>query len=141
MKSVQELIEKASIVLYDGTCGFCNRSVLFIIHRDHNARFCFASLQSDIAEQLIISIGHKPEELPDSLILIENGNLYVESTAALRICRQLDGIWKLLSLFLLVPASFRDVLYRFVARHRYKIKGREAACSVPTPEIRKRFLS
>jgi predicted DCC family thiol-disulfide oxidoreductase YuxK len=141
MKSVQEWIEKASIVLYDGTCGFCNRSVLFIIHRDRNARFRFASLQSDIAEHLIMSVGYELEELPDSLILIENGNLYVESTATLRICRQLDGIWKLFSFFLLVPASFRDVLYRFVARHRYKIKRKGMVCQVPTPEVRNRFLS
>ena len=127
------------IVLFDGDCNFCNANVQFIIKRDPVARFHFASLQSDIGQQLV-----KKHAIPaevDSLVLIENNKAYLKSTAALRIAKKLDGLWHLLFVFILIPWKLRDVAYDFVANNRYKWFGKnEDSCTLPSPEIRKRFL-
>ena len=107
------------ILLFDGECNFCDQSVQFIIKRDKKALYSFASLQSEVGQQLIKTY-HVPVHL-DSLILIENDSYYVMSAAALRICRHLSGGWKLVSLFWLIPRPLRDVLYKIIAKNRTKI--------------------
>ena len=39
------------VLLYDGVCGLCNRLVQFVLKHDTDARFRFASLQSNYAAQ------------------------------------------------------------------------------------------
>jgi len=129
------------IVLFDGDCNFCDASVQFIIKRDPVAHFQFTSLQSDKGIKLIETYGI-PKEV-DSLVLIEKGKAYVKSSAALRIAKKLDGLWHLLFIFMLVPRKIRDTAYDFISTNRYKWFGKkdhEAACALPTPDERKRFL-
>lgn len=127
-----------SIILFDGDCHFCNKSVQFIIKRDPKAIFSFASLQGPTGERL-----KKEYELPsssDSFILIENGQMYEESTAALRVAKQLKGIWKLTFIGIIVPTPIRNGVYRLIANNRRKLFGKEGACPIPTPEMKKRML-
>jgi len=126
------------IVLFDGECHFCDQSVQFIIKRDPNANFKFASLQSDIGHQIC-----RDYSIPmhiDSLILIEDKQFFIKSTAALRICKNLKGVWLTGLMFLLIPTPVRDLVYDFVAKNRYKWFGKKDACEIPSPEMRKRFL-
>src|SRR5699024_10195442 len=127
-----------SIILFDGDCHFCNKSVQFIIKRDPKAIFSFASLQGPTGERL-----KKEYELPsssDSFILIENGQMYEESTAALRVAKQLKGMWKLSYVGIIVPKPMRDVVYRLIANNRRKLFGKKGTCPIPTQEMRKRLL-
>lgn len=127
------------IVLFDGVCNFCDGSVQFIIKRDPSEHFYFTSLQSEKGQQLKQQFGISEHE--DSVVLIENGKFYTQSTAALRIAKKLDGLWHLLFLFILVPRPIRDKVYRYIAKNRYKWFGKkEDACTLPSPEMRKRFL-
>lgn len=130
-----------SVVLFDGDCSFCNRSVQFILRRDPGKRFQFAPLQSSIAQRLLQQAGRRREDLPDSIVLLEQDRLYTKSTAALRIARGLRGLWPLASVFLVFPAFLRDAVYDLIARNRYRWFGRQQTCLIPTPEIRERFLS
>ena len=127
------------IVLFDGECNFCDANVQFIIKRDPYAYFYFTSLQSDKGQELI-----KKHAIPadvDSLVLIENNKAYTKSTAALRIAKKLDGLWHLLFLFILIPAPIRNGVYDYIAKNRYNWFGKkEIACTLPSPEVRKRFL-
>ena len=77
---------------------------------------------------------------PETVILIEQGQLFTHSTAVLRILRGLGGAWQLLYVGMLLPRALRDALYRFVARHRYQWFGQQDACMLPTPELAQRFL-
>src|SRR5690606_35202598 len=115
------------IILFDGECTFCNANVQFIINRDPYAHFNFASIQSDIGQELIRK--HQiPSEI-DSVILIEEDKAYVKSSAALRIAKKLDGLWHLFFIFMLVPRKIRDGAYDIVARNRLKLVGKkEDAC-------------
>ena len=126
------------ILLFDGVCNFCNGSVQFIIKRDQAAYFQFASIQSE-AGQALLAQYKIPTEV-DSVILIENGKAYIESTAALKVCRKLDGAWKLFYALLIVPAFIRNFFYRIFAKNRIRIFGQKEACMLPTTKQRTRFL-
>lgn len=112
-----------AIILFDGVCNVCNHSVQFIIHRDKNGYFLFASLQSSIAESLLSSssIDISITEM-SSIVLIEGDRYFTESTAILRICKRLNGIWKGFYALIIVPKIFRDPLYRRFSKNRYRLK-------------------
>ncbi|MFO0563563.1 MAG: DCC1-like thiol-disulfide oxidoreductase family protein [Polyangiales bacterium] len=133
--------EGKAIVLFDGVCNLCNSTVQIIIDHDPAGYFRFASLQSEKAKELLARFGMKPPEGdPDSILLIQDGELYSHSGAALRIARRMTGAYKLFWATIVVPWFIRDLVYRFIARNRYRWFGREEACRVPTPELRARFL-
>ena len=127
------------IILFDGVCQFCDKSVQFILKRDPNGKFSFSSLQSDTGIQLRKDY-HIPEEL-DSIILIDGEKYHSKSTAALKIARELRGGWKWLYILIFVPQPIRNAVYDMVARNRLKWFGEKTACELPRPEVRKRFLS
>jgi predicted DCC family thiol-disulfide oxidoreductase YuxK len=128
------------VILFDGVCNLCNASVLFVIDRDPRGQFAFAPLQSEHGMALLREHGYRGDALT-TVLLLEDGRLYDRSTAALRIARRLSGLWPLLSAFRVVPRPIRDVVYDWLARHRYRWFGRTDACRVPTPELRSRFLA
>ncbi|TVX91853.1 thiol-disulfide oxidoreductase DCC family protein [Paenibacillus agilis] len=127
-----------NVILFDGECNFCDHSVQFIIKRDAQALFRFASIQSEIGQQLMNAY-NVPNSI-DSVILIQNKKYYVKSSAALRICRGLNGGWKLFYYLLAVPRVVRDAVYNVIAKNRYKWFGKKDSCMLPSPDIRKRFL-
>ncbi len=127
------------VVLFDGVCNLCNSSVRFIIKRDPGSVFRFAPLQSDTSKSIL-----KQFELPtdglDTFILVEDGECYVRSEAALRVARRLGGGWGLLYGFIIIPRSIRDYVYGIIARHRYEWFGKKGQCMVPEPGDQERFL-
>ncbi|MFJ6413515.1 thiol-disulfide oxidoreductase [Terribacillus saccharophilus] len=131
-------MDNKAIILFDGVCNLCNSSVQFIIKHDKDAYFKFASLQSDFGGQLKVN-----KQIPDhvdSIILVENGRVYMQSSAILRIARHLDGAWKLSAAALIIPRPIRDLIYRYVARNRYRWFGRQDQCMLPSPDLKERFL-
>lgn len=127
------------MILFDGVCNLCNGFVQFVIARDPVGRFAFASLQSEAAHSLLAS--RAARRLSDSMILVAGERLYTESDAALHIARGLRFPWNLAFGLILVPKSLRDVVYRWVARNRYRWFGRRDVCMVPTPDLTARFLT
>jgi predicted DCC family thiol-disulfide oxidoreductase YuxK len=127
------------IVLFDGECSFCNAAVNFVIDRDPTAVFRFASRQSAEGQRVMREHG-VPSEGLDSLILVEDGHVFVRSTGGLRIARRLSGAWPLVYAFVAVPGPLRDVVYDLIARNRKRLMGSRSVCAVPTPERRARFL-
>ena len=127
------------IILFDGICNFCNGAVNFTIKWDKNKVIKFAALQSETGANLLKQFG-LPENDMSSFIFIEKGKLYKRSTAALRVCRYLKGLWPLCYGFIIVPAFIRNAVYDFIAKNRYKWFGQKEECMIPTPDIRARFL-
>ena len=128
-----------SLVLFDGICNFCNASVDFIIKRDPQRRFRFASLQSVLGDQILARRG-MTGGVYDSLVLLEDDRVFTHSTAALRIVRQLRFPWPLLYVLIVVPRFLRDAVYSWFARHRYAWFGQMEACAFPNPDLRSRFI-
>lgn len=128
------------IVLFDGVCNFCNFWIQFALKRDKTGKLTFTSLQGETAKELLPKFGIDPHVLT-SVIFIENGKAYRESTAALKVCRYLDGGWKLLYALIIIPAFMRDAIYKWVGKNRYKWFGKQESCMLPTAEQRARFLN
>lgn len=127
------------IVLFDGVCNFCEGSVRFIIDRDPEGVFRFASLQSELGENLAKEHGADAGEM-NTMMLVQDGKLYKRTSAALRIAGRLKFPWPLASVFLIVPPFIRDIAYRIISKNRYRWFGKKDACMIPSPEIRERFL-
>jgi predicted DCC family thiol-disulfide oxidoreductase YuxK len=130
--------DTAPLVLFDGVCNLCHGAVQFVIKNDPKARFRFAALQSPAAEQALAAAGFEGPR-PDSMMLVDRGRVYTRSAAALAIARGLRFPWPLLAVFWIVPSPLRDLVYRWIARHRYRWFGKRDECWVPTPELRARF--
>jgi len=130
---------ETNIVLFDGICNLCNKSVQFIIHRDPKSKFRFASLQSEVGKSLMRQIGLSTEN-NNSLVYIRDNRFYIKSTAVLRILRCLGGGWLLLYGLIIIPRFLRDWGYDFIAKRRYRLFGKRASCMIPSPEDRARFL-
>lgn len=156
------------IIAFDGVCNLCNSTVNWIIDNDPKGKFKFIALQNtghlkalgiDLNEFGVhqnlnaeYSDGNsKSDVLKDtdsgddhsslhSVYLIEEGNVYQKSTAVLRVCRQLSGLYPLLYLYIIIPRPIRDFVYDIIAQNRYKWFGKRAQCRVPTPELKDRFL-
>ncbi|PJN48029.1 hypothetical protein PAEAM_61600 [Paenibacillus sp. GM1FR] len=127
------------IVLVDGVCHFCQGLTKWIIKRDPEGKYHFASLQSDVAKELLKK-GNLSTDSMDTFVLIENGKYYTRSTAALRLAKGLKFPYPLLYVFIIIPKFIRNVVYNWVARNRYRWFGKDEACMLPTPEIKDRFL-
>ncbi|WP_339169003.1 thiol-disulfide oxidoreductase DCC family protein [Paenibacillus sp. FSL R5-0341] len=127
------------IVLVDGVCHFCQGLTKWIIKRDPEGKYHFASLQSDVAKELLEK-GNLSTDSMDTFVLIENGSYYTRSTAALRLAKGLRFPYPLLYVFIIIPKFIRNAVYNWVARNRYRWFGNDEACMLPTPEIKDRFL-
>ena len=130
---------ESPVIFFDGFCNLCNGAVQFTIERDRKNIFRFASLQSDYADEKLIPFHIDPKQF-NSFVLLEEGKIYQQSTAALRVAKQLGGLWPLLYGFIIVPSFIRDGIYSYVAKNRYKWFGKQENCWVPTPELKEKFL-
>jgi predicted DCC family thiol-disulfide oxidoreductase YuxK len=127
------------VILFDGVCNLCNRAVQFVIRHDRKKIFLFATLQGNEGQKL-----SQQYQLPmnnwNSFVLIENGKIYTCSTAALKVARNLNGLFKLAYAFMIIPKFIRDGIYKWVSNNRYKWFGKRTECMMPTPELKARFL-
>jgi predicted DCC family thiol-disulfide oxidoreductase YuxK len=128
------------ILFFDGVCNLCNGAVQTIIQNDRRGELKFASLQSELAAELLPPLGVDPEAL-NSLVLYHHGRAYTKSDGALRTARLMGGNFAYLDYLRVFPAFIRDAVYSFIARNRYRWFGREESCILPKPEWRDRFLA
>ena len=127
------------IILFDGVCNFCNFWVNFILDKDKEKRFKFASLQSAAGKKLLSDFDLPLNDF-ETFILIKDKKYFTKSSAALIIAKNLKGFWKLLYAFVIIPKPVRDFFYNLIANNRYKLFGEREFCRIPTPEERERFL-
>lgn len=127
------------ILLFDGVCNLCSGVVRFVAPRDPNADLRFASLQSEVGQALLDRFD-LPTAAFDSFVLVEGGDCYTKSTAALRTAAYLRAPWSALAALRVVPRPLRDAVYDLVAASRYRVFGRKEQCLMPTPAVSERFV-
>jgi predicted DCC family thiol-disulfide oxidoreductase YuxK len=132
-------VSGSAVILFDGTCAFCERSVRLIATRD-NGYFRFGASQNAEGRALLEQFGTS-REATKSIILIEGERIYLRSEAVLRIAARMHAPWKYARVLLWVPRPIRDLVYNFVAAVRMRIAGTSNACEIPPPEIRQRLIS
>ena len=135
-----DLPKNKKLILFDGICNLCNDSVLRVIKNDRKNTFIFTALQSETGQKII---NHLKIDISktDSIILYESDVLYdIKSTAALKIMNDFGGFWKATQLFLIFPEKFRNLIYDYIAKNRYKWFGKKENCMIPSPELKVKFL-
>jgi predicted DCC family thiol-disulfide oxidoreductase YuxK len=133
------------VLLYDGNCGLCARSVQFVLRHERASRALrFATLQGPHGKRALAD--HPSFAGVDSVIWLEpstdgHDRALVRSDAVLAVLRHLGGGWSWLSrVGRIIPRAARDALYRVVARYRYRMFGHDQSCLLPTADQRARFL-
>ncbi|TPD70591.1 thiol-disulfide oxidoreductase DCC family protein [Flavobacterium microcysteis] len=134
------LPQDKKIILFDGVCNLCDSSIQFIIKHDKKDIFRFVALQSEIGLEIINHIGIDTTKI-DSILLYEPGKAYYyKAQAALKIAKELGGIYTAISWFSILPNFLTNTVYDYIARNRYKWYGKKDACMIPTPELKAKFL-
>ncbi len=137
---MMDIPKNKKIILFDGICNLCNDVVLKVIKYDKKNIFLFSSLQSKIGKEITDHLGIEISKI-DSIILYEPGVSYdIKSTAALKIIQDFKGIWSLTYILFLLPEGFRNLIYDYIAKNRYKWFGKKEKCMIPTPELKEKFL-
>ncbi len=119
--------DNVPVILYDGHCNLCNGAVNFVIKRDRENIFRFASLQSEVGQSMLSGFSGIKQNI-DSIVYREDKNTYLKSTAVLRSLRKLGRGWQLLYIFIIFPPFVRDPVYDLIARHRKSWFGRSDQC-------------
>lgn len=127
------------VILFDGVCNLCNGFVQFIIKQDKKDKFNFAPLKSKYAQN-VLNFHNLSHSQLQSIILIVDQKIYIKSNAALQIAKQLGGLWYVFSFLKIIPLQFRDLIYDFVAKNRYKWFGKKHNCMLPFVQHQGKFL-
>jgi predicted DCC family thiol-disulfide oxidoreductase YuxK len=133
-------VNEHPVILFDGVCNFCNGAINFVLKHDKKGIFRFAPLQSEAGQKLLQQFNLSTKDF-DSFVLVDNGKIYKKSSASLQVMNKLPWYWKEVQIFRVIPTIFRDAIYDFIAKNRYKWFGKKEQCMIPTPEIRSRFLN
>jgi predicted DCC family thiol-disulfide oxidoreductase YuxK len=128
------------ILLFDGACNLCNPLVRFVIRHDRSASVKFATLQSE-AGKSFLAAKDLPEQMMDTVVLIEGEHCYLRSTAVLRIFRIMGGSWSILYGLIIIPRFIRDFFYNLTGKYRYRIFGKSKFCIFPSEAVNDRFIS
>ena len=126
------------IILFDGVCNLCNGTVDFLLKHNRKKQFRFASIQSESAKLLIRKFQIPAET--DSVILIKSNQVYFESDAAIEIAGMLSFPWKMAVIFRFIPKKMRDIIYRWVAKNRYRWFGKRDICRITDPSEKESFI-
>ena len=128
------------VILFDGVCNFCNSAIQFVIRQDAKEQLYFAPLQSPAAQKLLQQ-HHLPQKDFETFLLLDNNTIYQKSDAALRVAKHFKWYWQWVQVLQFIPSAWRNAVYSFVARNRYRWFGKRDACMIPTEKIKKRFLT
>lgn len=128
-----------SIILFDGVCNFCNKTVNIIIAHDKKAFFQFAPNQSKAAKTIIDRLDLHQNWL-NSVVLIEDDKVFTKTDAIIKIAQKLSGWPNRFKYLKLLPKFLRDICYDLIAKFRYRLFGKKATCMVPDKSIMDRFI-
>lgn len=137
---MKELPKDKKIILFDGLCNLCESAVQFVIKHDKKDEFRFVSLQSGLGQKILYHIGINRKNIDSIILYIPGVAYYYKSNAALQIARSLGGFFHFGTLFKIIPAGLRNLVYDYVATNRYKWYGKKEMCLLPTPELKAKFL-
>lgn len=128
------------LIVFDGICVLCNGFVRFVHRFDRRGAFRLATAQSPAGQALYAVLGLPGDNL-ETFLVVRDGRAHVKSSAVLVVVTGFGGPWRLAAAGWAVPRPLRDWLYDRVARNRYRLFGRHAACPLPEPALLARFVA
>lgn len=136
---ISDTKDKSNIIFFDGVCNLCNFWVKYVVRNDPDGVFYFSSLQSEFAGNFLRQNNINSDF--ETIIFFTEGRFFKESDAVVSILFKIGGFNRLLSRIIKpLPIKFRDGLYKFVSRNRYRLFGKKEYCVIPDQNVKKRFL-
>ena len=130
---------RSPMLVYDGSCGFCSRSVRFMLRHERRHDLRFVTRDSELGKRLRRL--HRLESV-QSMLWIENGQAFAESAAVMKAAGYLGGCWSRLAVLgSFCPSAILNGIYRFIAKNRRRLSSNAGICAVPNTEQRSRFLA
>jgi predicted DCC family thiol-disulfide oxidoreductase YuxK len=129
-----------NIIFFDGVCNFCNYWVNFALKYNKKQNLYFAALQSDFAKKMLSEYGYQTSSL-SSVVFLKDNKIFTQSSAALKIAKELSYPWKVAYLFYFIPKLIRDFFYNIIAKYRYRLLGKRDQCRIPSAKEKGRFYS
>ena len=117
------------LVQFDGVCILCSGAIRFILKADKKKIFLFQALQNSGEDKDF-----------ETIIVSDNQSTYEYFDAILKIGKELGGIYSVITIFRILPRSWRHSLYIWVARNRFSWFGRRDSCYLPSEEEKERFI-
>ncbi len=130
--------KRPAYIIFDGTCGFCNRTVMFIAKRDTRRLYVFVSSLSGAGKQLLVKHRIQGLETQSVILVTPDEKVYIKSMAVQRILFQLPRYKWVAYLMELFPLKFKDFIYDFISRRRMFISKNN--CPVPDEDLKERFI-
>lgn len=137
-KRYHGLEDRHLVILYDGQCFLCDYSVRFLSKRDRRDRFRFLSLQDAVGAGIRFPFPY--DAVFRTFFVITPDGIHKESSAVLKLCGYMTGVWPVMKAAYLIPPFLRDFLYRVISRYRYRWFGRSETCILPQESVRKKLL-
>ena len=131
-------LPKEPIVFFDGVCGLCNGFVDFVLKHDTKQSILFSPLQGETAKHIL---HEQYTTAMNTVVYYKQGKVWIKSSAALMILKDMGGLWRLFFVLMIVPAFIRNFVYDFISRYRYAWFGKKETCRLPSAEERLRFLN
>lgn len=137
--SVPPFDDAGIYTVMDANCGLCERGALWILKNDPSASIRIIPMQTPLGSALLRHYGMSPDD-PTSWLLIEDGKARTSLDAIMRTGYLLGGIWRVLSVFRIIPRGIQNRVYGVIARNRYRFFGTGDLCALPDPEVQKRII-
>ena len=128
-----------ALMVFDGVCNFCSGYVRFVAAIDRDEAIHFTSIQSPYGAKLCRTNGIDSTN-PSTFLFIRRGHVFEGADAMIAMFECLPAPWRWLSAFGIVPRAWRDAVYRWTARNRYRLLGKRDACMMPDARLRSRFI-
>jgi predicted DCC family thiol-disulfide oxidoreductase YuxK len=130
---------RSPLLVYDGSCGFCSRSIQFMLRHEQRHDLLFVTRDSELGQRMRRVCGL---ESVQSMLWIEGGQVFSKSAAVIKAAAYLGGWWSRLAVLgSLCPSFILNRVYEFIAEYRRRLSSKAAVCQAPSPEQRNRFLT
>ena len=133
---LKTISKKHPVIAFDGVCNLCNGFIQWLIKKDKKKQFRYTTLQSSEGSLLKDAV----DVDGDSVLLVYEEKIYLLSDVGLKCASILGGVWSVASWLRYLPKGFRDFIYKWIAKNRYKWFGEKDVCMIPDPSIRSLFL-
>jgi predicted DCC family thiol-disulfide oxidoreductase YuxK len=117
------------LIRFDGICILCSKTVRFILNTDRRKKFQFQALQNTSDNQDL-----------ETIIVTQGKKTFTHFDAVLKIGKELGGIYRMVSIFQILPKSWRKSIYLWIARNRFSWFGKRESCYLPSEEEKDRFI-
>lgn len=135
------MIQDKPLLVFDGVCNLCAHAIKPILWADQkHQKLFYATAQSDIGQEILAKYNYRLREYETVLLITPEGQLFEKSDVVLQVAKRLGGVWHLLRVFAIVPKSWRDRLYDYVAQRRYRWFGKSDYCERLPPKYLHRII-